>query len=598
MLLSLAMQPSFEPLRFETPLVSIIREIRAAERLDANAYHRIVRRHARPPHGSFSKSEIIRGFRALAPSYGWDDEEGFLDKVRMKPVRTESGVAPVTVLTQPYPCPGRCIFCPNDVRMPKSYLSREPGAQRAAQFRFDPYAQTLSRLIALYNTGHRVDKVELLILGGTWSFYPEPYQVGFVKRCFDALNDFAADPERLAGLLPRLDPASRLDFDELLEVEAGTETYNQRVADYLFERLGDDRTAATERASWEELERAQRLNETREARGVGLVLETRPDHVTPAEVRRLRRLGATKVQIGIQSLSDPVLAANRRGHDVATTRRALHLLRQAGFKLHAHWMPNLYGSDPAADVEDFGRLFDDPGVRPDELKIYPCSLIESAELMRHWQDGSWRPYTEGELLDVLGACLLRVPPYCRVTRVIRDIPGQDIVDGNKVTNFREVVERHLQARGLATRDIRSREIRRQGVELGELRLERLDYETSVGEEAFFQFVTGEDRLAGFLRLSLPGAPVFLDEIAGEAMIREVHVYGAVVGLGEAGAEGPGRSQHLGLGRRLIAAAAELANERGFPGLAVISSVGTREYYRALGFADGELYQHRSLPQRS
>ena len=190
---------------------------------------------------------------------------------------------------------------------------------------------------------------------------------------------------------------------------------------------------------------------------MGLVVETRPDHLSHEEVVRIRRLGATKVQIGFQSLSDEVLEVNRRGHDLAATRRAMRLLRGAGFKLHAHWMPNLHGSDPERDVEDFGRIFGDSDFRPDELKIYPTSLIESAELMRFYEAGEWRPYREDELLEVLCACLLEVPEYCRITRVIRDIPGDDIHAGNKVTNFREVVERELSSRGLRSRDIRARE---------------------------------------------------------------------------------------------------------------------------------------------
>ncbi len=310
-------------------------------------------------------------------------------------------------------------------------------------------------------------------------------------------------------------------------------------------------------------------------------------------MERLRRLGTTKVQIGFQSLSDEVLAANHRGHDVAATRRAMRLLRGAGLKIHAHWMPNLYGSTPAGDLEDFARLFADPDFRPDELKIYPCSLIESAELMRYWRDGRWRPYDHDELLELLVDCLAATPEYCRLTRVIRDIPGTDIVAGNRLTNFRELARQELARRGLVARDIRAREVRHRRVAPGELALRELAYETSVGEERFLQFTTDDDRLAGFLRLSLPAAPVAIAEIATSAMIREVHVYGRLVGIGE---RRGGRSQHLGLGGRLVERAAAIAAEAGFTDLAVISAVGTRDYYRRLGFADGELYQHRRLPR--
>ncbi len=590
------MRPSphrFEPQLHERELLPIIDEIRAVDTLDAAMLHRLVRKYPKAGCGAFSKSEIIRGYRFFKPRLGWpEDESAFVERVRMKPVRTQSGVAPVTVLTKPYPCPGKCIFCPSDVRMPKSYLSREPGAQRAAQHDFDPYGQTLGRLLAFYNTGHEVDKVELIILGGTWSFYPEPYQIWFVKRCFDAMNDFAA--ARQSDTVQPYTMRGAVSFHELdHEVDglAPKRTYNQVVSTYLSEQLEGELLDRSENATWEQLAAVQLENETAIARCVGLVVETRPDHLSEDEVVRVRRLGATKVQIGFQSLSDEVLAKNHRGHDVAATRRAMRLLRAAGFKLHAHWMPNLYGSDPDRDIEDFGRVFDDVDFRPDELKIYPTSLIESAELMRYYESGQWRPYTEDELLRVVSQCLLKVPEYCRVTRIIRDIPGDDIHVGNKVTNFREVVERDLERRGQASRDIRAREIRGEPVDPEQLTLDCLEYETSIGPEKFLQFITPARKIVGFCRLALPRQAADIPEIAASAMIREVHVYGVVVSLGDTRRD---RSQHLGLGRRLIERAAQIAGEAGFQSLAVISSVGTREYYRRLGFADGELYQHLRL----
>jgi elongator complex protein 3 len=579
---------AFSPARYEEQLAALIGELEELAEIDGEGYRRVLRRHPKDGRGFFSKSEIIRGFRHLNETLDWGrDEQEFVARLRMKPVRTASGVAPVTLLTRPHPCPGRCIFCPSDVRMPKSYLSDEPGAQRAAQHRFDPYAQTLSRLRSYHHTGHRVDKVELIVLGGTWSSYPEAYQLWFVKRSFDALNDF--ERWRRGRLAPPVTAGLEwTGLEERIDGRRIDRGYNRIVAEYA-ERHGDRRFRQA--ASWSELAGAQRDNETAAARCVGLVVETRPDHLTLEEVVRIRRLGATKVQIGYQSLSDEVLAANRRGHDVAATRRAMRLLRGAGLKIHAHWMPNLYGSSPARDVADFERIFADPDFRPDELKIYPCSLIESAELMRYWRDGGWRPYDHDELLEVLVECLRRTPEYCRLTRVIRDIPGTDIVAGSRQTNFRQPAERELARRGLPARDIRSREVRHRAVDAGELRLRESRYATAVGEERFLQYVTADDRLAAFLRLLLPAAPVEIGEIATSAMIREVHVYGRLVGIGERRA---GRSQHLGLGSRLVECAATLARRAGFADLAVISAVGTRAYYRRLGFTDGELYQHRRL----
>ena len=253
-------------------------------------------------------------------------------------------------------------------------------------------------------------------------------------------------------------------------------------------------------------------------------------------------------------------------------------------------MANLYGSTPERDRNDYQRLFSDADFRPDELKLYPCSLIESATLMAHYQTGRYRPYTEDELLELLIACIAATPPYCRLSRVIRDIPGEDILAGSRVTNFRSVAEEEMKRRGLQSKDIRFREIRGEEITAEALRLEPLHYRTSVGGEIFLQFVTAEDRLAGFLRLCLPESSSYARELEGAALIREVHVYGSAVQIG---AREEGKAQHSGLGRRLLEAAAEEARARGFSRMAVISSVGTREYYRRQGFEDGVLYQHRA-----
>jgi elongator complex protein 3 len=306
-------------------------------------------------------------------------------------------------------------------------------------------------------------------------------------------------------------------------------------------------------------------------------------------------LGCTKVQIGFQSLNDQVLRLNKRGHAVAATRRAVRLLRQAGFKIHAHWMPNLYGATVSSDIEDYHLLFDDPDFRPDELKIYPCSLIQSAELMARYQAGEWQPYSHADLLTVLTACFRSTPEYVRLTRVIRDIPGTDIVVGNKLTNLRQLVEDELARHGERSRDIRAREIGAERVTIESLTLDEQWYTSSIGAEVFLQFVTPKRDIAGFLRLSLPTtSPPITDELHEAAMIREVHVYGQALTIGEAGS---GRAQHAGLGTQLIERAAQIALERGYPRLAVISAVGTRGYYRKRGFADGDLYQVRDLRPR-
>ena len=592
------------------PLLKVI--LASPNRLSSREHQQLMRRYPRPAgEGFYSLANLVDAWRAFAgqdgvPAY----DEGMLHKLRRKPVRTMSGVTPVTLLTKPFPCPGTCIFCPNDVRMPKSYLADEPGAQRAEKNAFDPYLQTYMRLQTYHNLGHSTGKIEIIILGGTWSFYPETYQIWFVKRIFDAMHDFGEGNDRRAEVFAALRHRSMFGGEQISNVVINgsemTASYNQVVqdiyADEMYRSRGlvdeiitgeRERSPVDEFATWNELELAQRENETAPCRSVGLVIETRPDHISEGEVIRIRRLGCTKVQIGFQSLNDRVLDMNKRGHDVAATRRAVKLLRKAGFKIHAHWMPNLYGSSPDADRADYEKIFGDEEFRPDELKIYPCSLIESAELMQRYRAGDWRPYTHDELLDLLVDCFERTPEYCRLTRVIRDIPGTDIVDGNKVTNFRQLVEQELVRRGGKSSDIRAREIRRDHVTDGDLRLDVSEYSAGIGDEVFLQYITEKRKIAAFLRLSLPDIDEtpLLEELTGCAMIREVHVYGLSLGIGTAMS---GRAQHLGLGSRLIETAAEIAAERAYTRLAVISAIGTREYYRKRGFEDGELYQIRDL----
>jgi elongator complex protein 3 len=254
-------------------------------------------------------------------------------------------------------------------------------------------------------------------------------------------------------------------------------------------------------------------------------------------------------------------------------------------------MPNLYGSSPQSDRRELRRLFSDPDFRPDELKIYPCSLVAGAELGELHEEGRWQPYGSTQLLDLLVDCFAAVPAYCRLTRVIRDIPSDDIAAGNRTTNLRQVVEGELRRRGLSCREIRSREVRGARVRPQSIALTELGYESAWGRELFLQLCTPENRLAAFLRLTLPRSASFVAELGRSAVIREVHVYGPAADLGERSRHS---AQHIGLGERLMARAADIAGRAGFGRLSVISAVGTREYYRSLGFLDGALYQHQAL----
>ena len=595
---------------YQDDLIPILEGIINTPNIGRKGISNLLRQHPKDGNSFFSRGELIHAYNILTESGDLPPfDPDVVTRMRRKPIRTASGVTPVTVLTKPFPCPGECIFCPNDVRMPKSYLSDEPGAQRAEKNSFDPYLQTYNRLLAYRNTGHPTDKIEIIILGGTWSFYPETYQIWFIKRIFDAMHDFGKDidnREQVSQAIrekSQLHPENNITNVQIMGVEFNR-TYNQVVQDIYRDEMrrsreiaeqianASERSPVDEFATWEELEAAHYENETAACRSVGLVIETRPDHISVEEVLRVRRLGCTKVQIGFQSLNDDVLRLNRRGHNVAASRRAVKLLRQAGFKIHAHWMPNLYGSDSEKDLEDYDRMFSDPDFCPDELKIYPCSLIESAELMQYYERGEWRPYTHEELLDVVVGVLESTPEYCRLTRVIRDIPSTDIVTGNQHTNFRQMADNELKKQNKTASDIRAREIRHVAVTPDDLHLDELWYKVQIGDEVFLQYITEDRQIAGFLRLSLPDTVERItDELNGAAMIREIHVYGQAVNVGESE---DGRAQHSGLGTALIKRAVEIARERGYEKLAVISAIGTREYYRSRGFEDGHLYQHCQL----
>ncbi len=515
------------------PLLAYVEAIRAEAHFDGAVYTRIARRLARSGYPHLTKDTLRRGYLALAEAGAIAADEELLRRLTVNPVRTLSGVAPVTVLTKPFGCPGRCIFCPDDVQMPKSYLSNEPGAMRALMLDFDPFRQVDERLRAMERIGHRVDKVELLILGGTWSAYPKDYQEWFVRRMFDALS-------------------------------------------------GEE--SAT-------LEEAHRRNEQAAHRNTGLVVETRPDHISVEEVRRLRWLGVTRVQLGVQSLDDRISALNKRGETSQDVRRAMRLLRGAGFKIAVHWMPNLLGATPDSDRADFRRWWDDPALRPDEMKIYPTGLLRGTELYEHCQRGEYHPYTEAELTELLIDCKKLVPEYCRLNRVMRDIPAPEIAEGVITSNLRQVVQERLIRAGTPCRCIRCREVRREVVDPATLDWRTLDYETDHSREVFLSAVTPDDKLAGFLRLSLPTAPAPIAEIDGQAVIRQVQVYGPALALDD---ESEGQAQHQGIGRRLIEMAARRARAAGFARLAVIAAVGTREYYRRLGFELGEHYMSAPL----
>jgi elongator complex protein 3 len=500
------------------------------------------RQHPKPDGGGFiPKHALVAVYYQMVESGRWKENEALLSKIRMKPTRTLSGVTTVTVLTRYHPCPGECIFCPLEKHMPKSYLSQEPGARRGLENKFDPYAQVRNRIRALKAVGHPTDKIELLILGGSFSAYPLNYQEWFIRRCFDAMN--------------QVNPEDDPDFNTLQEAQAS--------------------------------------NVHAKHRNVGLVIETRPDLIRKSDLPWYRYLGVTKVQMGAQSLDNRILALNKRGHTAQDTLRAAALLRAGGFKIVLHWMPNLLGATPESDREDFKRLWGEGAYCPDELKIYPCQLLENTELYKIWKQGGYQPYSEATLLDLIADIKTEVPRYCRINRIIRDIPSTYVVAGNKNTSLRQDIQREMKRRGTRCECIRCREVRQKKVTVETVTLNDLTYHPANAEEHFLSYDTPDDKLAGFLRLSLP-EDTFLTNIINleeAAIIREVHVYGQSLEVGE---ERSGIAQHSGLGTSLLEEAERIAKEKGYKRLAVIAAVGTRAYYAARGFEMGGLYMIKKL----
>ena len=596
----------------------ILHELEDREYLDTKELDRIIRRHCKRHHDgkrSIAKKSLLPYYLEVKrddpqkySSWNVSDEleARFMRTMKMKPRRTASGVATITVITKPWPCSGDCIYCPCDIRMPKSYLHDEPACQRAERNFFDPYLQVASRLRALQHMGHATDKVELIVLGGSWSDYPAAYRIWFVSELFRALNDDAdTREEEVSERIVRLEKAGLNRDAETLDllsqalqkrIDAGEISFNDAFAELYGNSDAWSNVAEWQRTDLDSLFEQQRANESSEHRVVGLVIETRPATISCEELTSLRMLGCTKIQIGIQSLDEGVLAANGRPSSVSEIASALSLCRLFGFKTHVHFMLNLYSSTPDRDKADYRKLVSDPRFLPDEVKLYPCALVQGTRLVNLYKQGLWAPYTEQELIDVLCEDVDATPPYMRVSRMIRDISAKDILVGNKKTNLRQLVEMHLNERANSVQEIRFREIGTSEVDLEALQLHTTSYDTSTTNEHFIEWRTPENKIAGFLRLSLPQpqaiqalgdkSPVNRDD----AMIREVHVYGFAAKL----SHDNGTAQHKGLGRNLIDYACDLARVAGYKHMNVISAVGTREYYRKLGFVDNGLYQTRQL----
>jgi elongator complex protein 3 len=448
--------------------------------------------------------------------------ESVLPVLRKKPTRTLSGVAALAVMTEPSPCPhGKCSYCPGgvDYGTPQSYTGREPAALRAIEHDFDPYMQTTNRLEQLKAIGHSVDKVDVIIMGGTFTSFSPEYRSWFVQRCLDGMN--------------------------------GSTSKN----------LND----------------AHRMNESAESRCIGLTIETRPDCFGEEEVSHSMSLGATRVELGVQSTNDLVLERVRRGHGTADTKRATKLAKDNGLKVCYHMMPGLPGADMKSDLRSFHEIFTDEDYKPDMLKIYPALVVENTELYDQWKVGKYVPYHEEEVAQLLADVKRNIPEWIRIQRIQRDIPAPLIVDGVKKGDIRLLAQRLLKEKGEECNCIRCREIGRMEDDVHsddmKIQLKRISYEASGGTETFLALEEESSRgLVAYSRLRKSG---------GVARIRELKVLGEVVPIDQTAGK---RWQHQGLGKGLVAECERMANEEwGIDRLSVTSGVGAREYYRRMGY---------------
>jgi len=481
-----------------------------------------------------------------------------------KPTKTLSGVTPIAVMLKPRKCKhGTCLYCPS-LSVPQSYTPKSPAVMRAIMLNYNPYKQVQARLKAYQVMNHPTDKIELIIMGGTFLDYPLKYQYGFIKSCYDALN--------------------------------GKTSRN--------------------------LKEAKKLNERAKHRAVALCIETRPDVCGEKEIKRMLEFGCTRVELGVQALDDKIYKKIKRGHNVKSVILATERLRNSGFKIGYHIMPGLPGSSIKKDIEMFKKIFKNENFKPDQLKIYPCQVIKGAELEKYYYNRTYSPYTEQELKKMLVKFLKLTPRYCRIMRIMREIPPDYLVAGTKRIDLRKDVESFLLKKETSERkieikdsflikklgkedgikdsflikklgkedeikEIRFREIglrsRHEKIESKNLQLKVTKYKASGGDEYFLEIVNNEDILFGLCRLRI---------FNKHAIIRELHVYGKAINLGEKGKQA---SQHKGLGKQLLEKAEEIARKNKVKKMGVISGAGVREYYKKFGYKlDKEGYMVKKL----
>jgi elongator complex protein 3 len=469
-------------------------------------------------------------------------------KMMVKPIKTASGVLVITVMAKPYDCPhGRCIYCPGgkELNIPLSYTGKEPVTRLAQKFDYNPKNQIISKLEQEYSRGHNISKIELVIVGGTFPFMYQDYQRNFMKECFEALN--------------------------------GVESSS--------------------------LKNAQKLNETSDIRCVGLTVETKPDYCKEVHVDLMLELGMTRVEIGVQSLSEKVYKNINRGHTIDDVYQSFQIAKDAGYKIVAHMMPGLPGSNPQKDLEDFKKLFEDSRLKPDMLKIYPTLLLKDTGLAKLYEKGIYKPYPDEVFIDLLLEIKKTVPPWIRIMRIQREIESEDILYGYKNGNIRQILQQKLKEQGLQCNCIRCREVGiKKLTNFRDIKImpKRIDYYSSQGKEVFLSLEDYDNEtLYGFLRLRKLAKPhrKELREKDGNpsAIVRELHVLGQVVDIGNNNDFNFNSSQHRGYGSNLLGIAENIVkNEFGLDSLSIISAIGTRQYYKKLGYEENGPYVSKEL----
>lgn len=499
----------------------------------------------------FPTIELIERYNELKATWELEENLVFEKVLRKRWVRSLSGVTVISLLTEFFWCPWKCIYCPTFENLPKSYIPNEPAVMRAQLNNFDPILQIHNRLRALEVTGHKIEKNDVRIIGWTWSVYPKKYRENFIKWIYDAFNS----------------------YDEMKDHIEETDLSSDKFASFKIKQSYKMKASSS-------IEEAKKLNESARCRVIWIAIETRPDWITPKEIQTLRSYWVTRVEIGYQTTIDEINELNKRWHWNAESIKATKLLKDAWFKVVAHMMPNLLGSTPELDRKALKEVFDNPDFRPDELKIYPMVVTDKSELTEIWKAWGFKAYDDETLIDLTADLEAMVPEYIRINRTYRDIPASEILEGSKTANLRQIVENKLAEKWIKLLDIRHREIKDKWNDPKKAVLNDFTYEASWWKEHFLTFEDSNDRtIFSLLRLRLPGKNSEIIEVLPElewcALIREIHTFWDQLSIWE---KWTTFGQHLGFWKRLIEKAESIAKENWYKKMAVIAGVWVRAYY--------------------